>query len=401
MERKGANIFIVSLMTVFIISLFINTLYFMALSPIMMVMIIREMKKRHDYKTGLGDIIILLLCLAEIIGLFFTDYYPNSVKASSVICCGALLWFSFRILLKDHFTIEALISLISIIVGILALITVLKYYKHKAQFIDVDFSDMTMVKQHFRPFGFALNDWVAVLICSLPFPFYKALNNKRHIGLYVLHLLSFIIVNIAVLVSFSRSGYIALAMFYFIAFLLTYLFGKENIKSVIIVSLLGLSITLVVLIPERVSILQTISMNATTSQQRSTEGRTKKWAEAIELFKQSPIVGTGSGNYEISSRLYGAKKYNSLSYRSTNTPLQILVEKGSVGAGVYLLAFVLACICLYRSLRCNKIVIPFVASLFALCLRELFFNSLFDNKIFVFVIMIFFMANLPVIQNEK
>ena len=400
MNRKEINIPAVLFMIVIISSLFINTLYFTYFFPLILAMIIRKIRKQQMIKMGPADIIVLSLCAVEILELFVTGYLPNTVKASNVIFCGATLWFVMRFYMKDQATIRAFVSIVSLLAGVLAFVTLIGYYRHKSQFASVGMTDMTMVKQYFRPFGLALNEWVAVLVCSLPFPFYMAVTNRKRIPLFMLHLLSFTIVNVSIIVSFSRSGYLALLVFDFLAVVLSISYWKKYFFSAILVAALGLSASFGVLFPEKDSVRQTGSVNGTTSQKRSTEGRTRKWAEAIELFKQSPVVGTGSGNYELASRLYGSKKYNSLSYRSTNTALQILVEKGLIGAIVYLLAFCTGCFCCFRSMRSRFICVPFVAALFSLCLREMFFNSFFDNRIFGLFIIMFFIINQTVEYSE-
>ena len=400
MNRKRINIPAVLFMIVIISCHFINTLYFTYFFPLILVMIIRKIRKQQMIKIGPADIIVLSLCAVEIVELFVTGYLPNTVKASGVIFCGATLWFVMRFYMKDQATIDAFVSIVSLLAGVLAFITLIGYYRHKSHFASVGMTDMTMVKQYFRPFGLALNEWVAVLVCSLPFPFHMALVNRKRILVFILHLLSFAIVNVSIIVSFSRSGYLALLVFDILAVVLSFGFWRKYFVSVILVAALGLSASFGVLLPEKDSVKQTGSMSGTTSQKRSTEGRTRKWAEAIELFKQSPVVGTGSGNYELASRLYGSKKYNSLSYRSTNTALQILVEKGLIGAIVYLIAFFTACFCCFRSMRSRPFCIPFVAALFSLFVREMFFNTFFDNRIFGLFIVMFFIINQTVEYSE-
>jgi O-antigen ligase len=387
-------------MIVIISCLFINTLYFLFFFPLILALFIYKFKKQQTIKFGPADILMISICAVELMQLLFTSYTPNTVKASSVIFFGATLWFIMRLYINEFTTVNAFISIVSFLICVITVIPLLEYCRHKSQFADVGVVEMTMVKPHYRPLGLALNDWVAVLICLLPFPLYSALLNKKRIIPFIFHLISFACVNLSILVSYSRSGYISLLIFDLLLVSLSFLFCRKTIFSVIFISLFGLLTSLTVLIQDKQSVIQTSSINKTTSQRRSLDGRFKKWAEAITLFKQSPVTGVGSGNYELASRLYGSKNYNTLSYRSTNTLLQILVEKGLLGTIVYIIAFCIGCFCCVKSVRTNSLSAPFVAALFSLCVREVFFNSFFDNRIFVFFIIIFFLINLPITNSE-
>ena len=157
MNRKEINIPAVLFMIVIISCLFINTLYFTYFFPLILVMIIRKIRKQQMIKIGPADIIVFSLCAVEIVELFVTGYLPNTVKASGVIFCGAALWFVMRFHMKDQATIRAFVSIVSLLAGVLAFVTLIGYYRHKSQFASVGMTDMTMVKQYFRPFGLALD----------------------------------------------------------------------------------------------------------------------------------------------------------------------------------------------------------------------------------------------------
>ena len=401
MSGQIKNILKALFVILFISCLFVNVLYLSFFFPLILLLIIRTIKNPEVVHISSPDVVIILLCVVEIVGLHNTNYIPNTIKTSCVVVGGATLWIVLRLYMKDLAVINLVLSVISILVGFLAAITVWNYYKHKMQFMEVEIFDMTVVKQYLRPFGMALNDWVAVLICFLPFPLYMALRNKNKLLLFLLHMVSFVCVNMAIYVSFSRSGYFSLLLFVFFIALLFFLYDRKKVAFAVLVAIIGISFSLVTLINEKVSVLKTSSMSGTISQQRSTEGRTKKWKEAISLFKQTPLRGAGGGNYELSSRLYGLKNYNSLSYRSTNTALQVLVEKGLIGISIYVLAFILVYYSCYKSVRSNCLVIPFISTIVALLFREMFFNTFFDNKVFTLFVIIFYLSSLLIIQDEK
>ena len=120
-------------------------------------------------------------------------------------------------------------------------------------------------------------------------------------------------------------------------------------------------------------------MNKTTVQSRSTEGRLTKWKESLDLFKSKPYMGYGGGNYVLASTLHGNKQYETLSFRSTNSYLQLLVEKGIIGLVCFLIGAIAVFKIVIDSAKKSEYTIPFISAFVALTIHEFFFSSFFEK----------------------
>jgi O-antigen ligase len=124
-----------------------------------------------------------------------------------------------------------------------------------------------------------------------------------------------------------------------------------------------------------------------TSQSRSTEGRLSIWKRSADVFALSPIWGVGSGNAPLLLAASADEDQTTgFASRTFSLPVQILVEKGIVGAALYLAVLLLAAWEAHRKLR-NPSVSPqmkgmsccFVAGVVAVLFRELTYSSLLEH----------------------
>ena len=348
------------------------------LCPFVLIICCKRINNSKSFHLQLLDCSLLIICVIEIFLLFFSSYIPNSINSVLNVLFGVCFWFLLRVCINKS-TFNSYLKVLSVIILLLSFGTLLFYAKHRSGFIQAGYEDMTLVRQYYHPFGIISNDWVAVLICLLPIPMHSYLNSER---LYqkTTHLVSFTALNLALLVSFSRGAYLSLFIYYGLCSLFYFTKGTSRKKRFIRLFICTVAISSIALLPDKASLTTTLSATSTTSQKRSITGRYKKWGEAIALFKENLVYGTGGGNYGKSSDLFVKQDGLSLSNRSTNSYLQLIVEKGLVGASAYL--FSIICILImgfkYRSRLFNSI--PFIASLVAFSVREFFFSSLFIEK---------------------
>nr|WP_293709478.1 O-antigen ligase family protein [uncultured Parabacteroides sp.] len=130
-------------------------------------------------------------------------------------------------------------------------------------------------------------------------------------------------------------------------------------------------------------------------------GRFIKWKEAVSLTSFSPIVGVGGGNYILAVEMLSTNKLELFTSRSTNTYLQVLVEKGLLGFVVY---GNMICMILYTVIK-NKyhekwIIILFFSSFISLLIREISFSSFFEKDIFQLLIVIMILVMFQPIKNK-
>jgi O-antigen ligase len=124
-----------------------------------------------------------------------------------------------------------------------------------------------------------------------------------------------------------------------------------------------------------------------TSQARSTEGRLAIWKRSADIFKLSPVWGVGAGNAPLFlTSSADQEETTGFASRTFSLPIQVLTEKGVIGAALYLAVLVLAGWEAHRRLR-NPKVSPqvkaltccLVAGVVAVLFRELTYSSLLEH----------------------
>lgn len=332
-----------------------------------------------DFRFNLVDYAILSVCVLEVLLLQFSHYNNNSILATQRLLLVGVFWFFFRLFVTNQFSIRLYVNAISALVGLLSLLTLISYLKHRTSVMDIGDTDMTLFRQYYRPLGCVSNDWVTILLCMIPMPLYGLIvcNKKSFMILYATSLYFTIL---AIMVSFSRGGYLSLFIFFIVTLFLFIIFKIDFLKRVFTISMVLMVLSAITLIPDRESVLTTLSVSKTTVQKRSTDGRLKKWHESIELSKISPLTGVGGGNYGLAFDNYIKDKRSTLTRRSTNTYLQILVEKGVLGVIVYGISIVLILLGCWSSIKKRPENIPFVTAFLAIGVREFFFSSFFIDR---------------------
>lgn len=347
------------------------------------------------------DYSFLIIAASEIIVLLCSSYVPNSVDSFLSFAAAIVLWFYMRSYITEKKQVEYIVYLLLLASVVLTSLTILNYVKHRSHFHSLGFVDLTAVRQYYRPIGVLSNDWTAVLICLLPSPLVLLFRSKN-IVLKVLCAVTLVATNYAVLISFSRGAYLALFLFYISLLVSIVLFHRKSFIKCAGFTTIILAISFCFTIPDKISALTTLSMNKTTVQSRSTEGRLNKWQESLALFKSKPITGYGSGNFQMASTLFGNKNYDTLSFRSTNSYLQILVEKGAIGGICYLFAIIAVMVIAIASARKSLDLIPFISALAALLAHDFFFSSMPEKTYLLFaLVVLIYLTYFPLIHHEK
>jgi hypothetical protein len=115
-----------------------------------------------------------------------------------------------------------------------------------------------------------------------------------------------------------------------------------------------------------------------------TSGRTFLWAEAIEMWKQSPVIGNGWGTFSYTWTLLGST-FTSIGAHCV--PLQLLAEVGLVGLALFIVMMVNFIVCTYRvakhfgSAKSPESIFPLGIAVFFL-LYSFTGNPLYDEQIF-------------------
>ena len=177
--------------------------------------------------------------------------------------------------------------------------------------------------------------------------------------------------------------------FLFVIVLLTFLYGKIRLRNTLGPLLLVFFLVFVSLYPIRKSIVTTLKITETTSQKRSLNGRIGLWKRGFQLVNDYPSTGSGSGNFTL--RYYGYERGQEESLvltRVNNTPIQVLIDKGFIGLGIYLFFIGVFLWVLLKLINKKSpsdweekvFAIVFSLGMFSFLIKELTFTSLLTNN---------------------
>lgn len=380
---------------------FINSrLFIIFYLPILFLLKRMIKKKSIDYSLNAVDSGIIVIAVYEFVSMFLPGHLGISNQIISVqrILCVSVLWFYLRLFVSQEKQLKIISLLISIIAGLLSILTIFFFIKHKQFVNQMGFDDMISFRAFYHPLGCISNDWCAILICILPMPVVGIINSVS-VKQLIIHSFSYFSITVALLISFSRGAYVVLLFFMIMLCFVTFIFKCNYWKRVCAITIIvAFSACITAICADWRSFFLTCQMSKTTVQKQSIEGRKTKWDESVELYKLSPLFGVGSGNYGVSYDYFIKEKRNTITKRATNTYLQMLVEKGYVGSAVIVLSLIAILYgCVVAVLK-DKRKIPLLLALLALSMREVFFSSFYiDRRMpFLCVLILFLIIQRPI-----
>lgn len=373
---------------VFVVTGLVNAfLMLFFLLPITVAFCIYVEKHKKNYKLSVFSIIdcvFLLFIVVEIVCALKSIYLPNSQLAILKLLSGVLLYFFIRLFVRSGML--KICEIISYMAGLLSVITLIFFYFHQQRYATL--GPLEQYKGFYRPLGMLSNDLATLLLCLMPFSVTTIIVKK---GMYRwLSLLICCLLVICILFSFSRGAYLALIVFVVSSVFLWFCIAKRNFIKLVFLFSVVFAVSFGSTLGFCGDIATTLQMNKTISQQKSIEGRFFKYKEAISVFDKNKLFGVGGGNYTLAIERYvPSVKEDDFSPRCTNTFFQILVEKGILGAVVFIFFVVCVIIEGFKRLKENWIMAFFVSAIFSLLLRECTFSSLFEvDSIFMLFVII-------------
>ncbi|MBO7496868.1 MAG: O-antigen ligase family protein [Salinivirgaceae bacterium] len=320
------------------------------------------------------DYCFMAICAIEIISCFNSIYKPNSEGTVLKTLIMTILYFFVRTFVTHRIQMRYLCDVITCFAAFLSVTTLMFFVFHAQKYSEL--GSLEQYKGFYRPFGMLSNDWATVLLCLLPFSTIGTLNadGKKRLWFAAANCLNIT----CILVSFSRGAYISLALFIMASVAFSAMRGASRRTTLLLGAVTALAFALT--LPVADSVLTTIRMNKTVSQQKSVEGRLTKYDEALKVFKEQPLLGVGGGNYTLAVERYcNAGQNDIFSPRCTNTYLQLLAERGIIGFCVYAALFVAVLLTAFRrARRGNADAGILLAAILALIFREVTFSSFFE-----------------------
>jgi O-antigen ligase len=241
------------------------------------------------------------------------------------------------------------------------------------------------------PSPWVLGEWFTLVLMTLPFAFavavYLCLAGRRRLG--TLSLVPSLTIAAALTLSCSRAVFWGLALFFVGVFALGAVYRIFSIRTAG-AGIVGCMCALGVLVLSQNVIYPGVMGAYTgrhTSQARSTEGRLAIWKRSADVFKLSPLWGVGSGNAPLFLAASADEDQTTgFASRTFSLPIQVLTEKGAVGAALYLAVLVLAGWEAHRKLRNPKVSLQMkgltcclMAGVMAVLFRELTYSSLLEH----------------------
>ncbi len=247
-------------------------------------------------------------------------------------------------------------------IGAALILTVCSFIIFRNSVLEAGFTDTYHFRFLFRPLGYVTNVWAEILLVLLGWICFI----RRYSSIFIF------LTIVTILLSFSRGAYVALGIY-----LVIWIAATKSAKHwKPLLAVFAAIAIIAILFPTEMK--TTLRMNATVSQQRSSEWRINSTYAAWEIFEKHPILGYGNGSYTLVID-------ESLNQDSTvpfttfapNIIIKLLIEKGIIGIIPYLLLLVeIIGIALSRRKDENTWII--IATLIALSTKEMAQSTMFD-----------------------
>jgi putative inorganic carbon (HCO3(-)) transporter len=314
----------------------------------------------HRFLLGANIVDILLLCtlvgylmrrphgppgksttlrFLALLGFF---YYLSLWRGAFYLGTGLPLWFDDpRLVDFKNFMVMLLLALATflvirtrkqmmVILALCALTVMVVDYSYFKGSLGRDFAHYSEATRDAGPLGYAGENGLASYLvemaaCLIPFLALRSVRAKLFVALVLTA------TTICILYSYSREAYIALALaLCFVAIL--------RVRWLII-PILALAFSWHTILPTAVT--ERVAMTYTNADEgehakldASAQERIMLWSDAVELFKEHPLMGSGFLTYADMHRVG--------SYRDThNFYLKMLVETGLIGVGLFVLQLAL------------------------------------------------------------
>ncbi|MCB9426644.1 MAG: O-antigen ligase family protein [Flavobacteriales bacterium] len=342
-------------------------------------------KNKNNYKFTLLDIGMGLLLLSESISALNSVASYNSIDSITRVVIISIFYLFYKTAFKPENNRKVFYFLFILNTTILLVFTFIYFQMFVSDLKENGFHDLNNFKHLYLPLGSPNNIWSTIVLLLLPFNLiwfsYQKTKASKIISAIVLTLNIFCLI-----ISFSRGIYLSSILFLISFNLLS--FKLINLKKRLLFNGIIILIVSICVYPVKNSVLTTLSIQKTTSQNRSTEGRLSRWQHAIDIVKEKPILGWGQENY---IRALDRAPYNAedavFSSRTNNTYLQLLIEKGIFGLLAFFSILLIAAYVIFRSIRNSHLsnkekthIVVIGACLTAYLFRELTFSTLFDDS---------------------
>lgn len=331
------------------------------------------------------DWVLCIIVLWDVVSCFYSSCTLPAVRALLTSISGFTAYLLLRRLLSDIRFVQTLLTGSYLPLGVALLLAVCSFFVFRSSVLESGFTDTYHFRFLFRPLGYMTNVWAEVLLILLGW-----ICLLRRYAFAFIFLTTF-----AVLLSFSRGAYIAMGI-YWTVWLISVSITRKIWKPWLAV----LAATVIVAISFPSEMKTTLRMNATVSQQRSTEWRVDATRSAWEVVKEHPTIGYGNGNYTYAvDRAMNQDSTLSFTALAPNIVMKLLIEKGVIGIIPYLLLVIGICRLTWRNRKETQTWV-IIATLLAVAAKEITQSTLF-NAPFIWLMTYILLAFLHSKYTEK
>jgi O-antigen ligase len=285
---------------------------------------------------------VLLLAAFEIPSLLFSEYRANSIRVTVTTMIFVLTYSAVRLGIQSNLQAATFSGLLALGGGWLALSGLSQFHENANRLGEAGLTNLVAFRSMLisPPSPWIPGEWFTLLLLALPFacvaPVY--LWKKQRKWLAATATLVPLLIATTLCLSLSRAVFWGVVVFCFLlcAFLLAGRLLTVRAAGI----MLGAALAALVLILAAESAFYPGLLKAYsgqhTSQVRSTQGRFEIWNRSIEVVRAHPLLGVGSGNAALSlTSTADQEETTGFASRTFSLPIQVLVEKGSVGFLIY------------------------------------------------------------------
>ncbi|MEL7120262.1 MAG: O-antigen ligase family protein [Bacteroidota bacterium] len=335
-------------------------------------------------KLNWTDLFLSGLFLYECLNFTLSIYPSNSLDYLVKITFYVAFYYCLRICFQNDFTRKWFLLIIGAFFTFIVISGLFSYMIGISKINLNGWEDAAQIKNMLSAFGYLNNEFATIGIATLVFPLfcYQLVPPKKWLRLSCW--LGFILVQAAILLTFSRGAYLSLAFFWLVLTSFTIFLQHTPYKRLF--SFVGLSLATISVFALlfMTPILSTLSFNSSISQQRSTSGRMSIIQKGLCQAEENLWLGVGGNNYPIINDNCKEGALTAAYTRFTNnTYLQLFIEKGIIGLCFYL-AFLLSIVFHFirgitqvESSHDKAMYAVAFSGFLALGARELFFSTLF------------------------
>ncbi len=298
---------------------------------VVLAMLARGGRLRTALRPGWAGTALLIVIAVETIGVLASTYAHNSIRFLTGLYLLGVVYFLARNTCHRVEYRRFYHMAMSLLGAALAIVFVWNALTKIPDLRSLGLEDLARFKNLIPPVaGGAVAETVTVLLSLLPFTVVLLWIPG---DLKLLWAASSVLSVVAILLTLSRGGYIALVAFVVLsAAYLCVGAGRRRGQRRALLALAGL-----LLASAAGAVLRTFRIVDSASHSRSIDGRFRIWGRAAEMVESRPLFGVGASNFALANVAFGAKSDGvPFAAQPFNIVLEVLVERGVIGAIGYL-----------------------------------------------------------------